>query len=58
MNLMLVRTGYPPLAVRPEDRSYLDTLETASLTADTSDFQRFMHQRLHATLVDYIVALG
>ena len=28
MNLLLLRGGYPPLAVRPEDRKiYLDTLE-------------------------------
>lgn len=59
MNLMLIRAGYPPMAVRPEDRNvYLNALETASLTADTSDFQKFMDQRLHATLVDYIAALG
>lgn len=50
--------GYPPVAVRPEDRkTYLDTLEHASMRDDMELFQRFMHQRLDATLEEYLSAL-
>jgi Fic family protein len=58
MNLLLLRGGYPPVAVRPEDRkTYLDTLEHASLRDDLKPFQTFMHQRLDATLGEYLSAL-
>ena len=59
MNLLLIRGGYPPVAVRPEDRkTYLDGLEHASLTDDPVPFLTFMHQRLTETLGDYLTALG
>lgn len=55
MNLLLIRGGYPPIAVRPEDRkAYLDSLEQASLTGDLSAYQLFMHARLDATLAEYL----
>ena len=58
MNVLLLRGGYPPVAVRPEDRkTYLDTLEQASVREDLAPFQTFMHQRLDATLVEYLNAL-
>jgi Fic family protein len=58
MNLMLIRGGYPPVAVRPEDRkAYLDALERGSLAEDLSPFQTFMHRRLDATLGEYLSAL-
>jgi Fic family protein len=58
MNLLLIRSGYPPIAVRPEDRkAYLDSLERASLAEDMVPFQTLMHQRLDATLSDYLAAL-
>jgi len=58
MNLLLLRGGYPPIAVRPEDRkTYLDILEHASLRDDLKPFQTFMHQRLDATLGEYLNAL-
>jgi Fic family protein len=57
-NLLLIREGYPPLAVRPEDRkTYLDALERGSLTQDLRPFQSFMHERLDATLREYLSAL-
>jgi Fic family protein len=57
MNLMLIRSGYVPIAVRPEDRKvYLDALETGSLTGDLLPYQTVMHQRLNATLADYLEA--
>lgn len=55
MNLLLLRAGYPPVAVRPEDRkTYLDALEHASLQEDLRPFQDFMHERLDATLEEYL----
>lgn len=58
MNLLLIRGGYVPVAVRPEDRkTYLDALEHGSLTGDAAPFQRFLHERLDATLADYLDAL-
>jgi Fic family protein len=59
MNLLLIRGGYPPVAVRPEDRkTYLEALEHGSLTDDQRPFQTFMHERLDGTLGDYLSALG
>jgi Fic family protein len=47
MNLILIRGGYPPVAVRPEDRpTYLQTLQTARGT------EKLLYQRLDATLLD------
>jgi Fic family protein len=58
MNLLLLRGGYPPVAIRPEDRkTYLDTLEHASMRDDIKPFQTFMHQRLDRTLAEYLSAL-
>ncbi len=58
MNVLLLRGGYPPVAVRPEDRkAYLDTLEHASMKEDLTPFLSFMHQRLDVTLGEYLAAL-
>lgn len=58
MNLLLIRGGYPPIAVRPEDRkTYLDALERGSLAEDLRPFQSFMHERLDATMGEYLSAL-
>jgi Fic family protein len=58
MNLLLIRSGYPPVAVRPEDRkTYLDSLERASLADDLAPYQTLMHQRLDATLTEYLSVL-
>ena len=55
MNLLLIRGGYPPISVRPADRSaYLDALERGSLAQDLDPVQTFMHERLDATLTDYL----
>jgi Fic family protein len=59
MNLLLIRGGYVPVAVRPEDRkTYLEALEHASLTDDQRPFQTFMLERLNATLAEYLSALN
>ena len=58
MNAMLLRGGYPPVAVRPEDRkAYLDALERGSLAEDLRPFQTLMHERLDLTLQEYLSAL-
>jgi Fic family protein len=58
MNLLLIRGGYVPVAVRPEDRkTYLDALERGSLADDLKPFQTFMHERLDSTLGEYLSAL-
>ena len=53
MNLILLRCGYPPVAVRPQDRlAYL-----ASLQAGTDEaFSRLLHQRLDAALDESVAA--
>jgi Fic family protein len=58
MNLLLLRGGNVPVAVRPEDRSvYLDALERASLAADLRPFLTLMNERLDVTLAEYLDAL-
>jgi Fic family protein len=58
MNLLLMRAGYVPVTVRPEDRStYLDALEQGSLKDDLVPFQTFMHKRLDDALGAYLQAL-
>ena len=59
MNLMLLRSGYPPIAVRPEDRAaYLAALEQGSLRGDEAAFQTLLFERLEATLDDYLAVVG
>lgn len=55
MNLVLLKNGFPPISVRPEDRAeYLRTLEHASMTNDLDPFQQLMHARLATTLDTYV----
>jgi Fic family protein len=57
MNLVLIRGGYPPVAVRPEDRpAYLQALQTQA-DDDGRDFDRLLYTRLDATLDDYLDAI-
>jgi hypothetical protein len=58
MNLILIRGGYLPVAVRPEDRlEYIRSLaeEQAGGTAD--NFNTLLNRRLDATLGEYLSAL-
>jgi Fic family protein len=53
MNLVLLRGGYPPVAVRPEDRpAYLGALQEA----EPARFDRLLYERLDATLGEYVSA--
>jgi Fic family protein len=58
MDLFLIRGGYAPIAVRPVDRkTYMHALERGSLAEDLAPFQLLMHERLEATLADYLSAV-
>lgn len=57
MNLVLLRSGYVPVSVGPEDRQeYLDTIKAAQIEQDQTApaFQAFMHERLAANLEKYV----
>ena len=57
MNLILIRGGYPPVAVRPEDRAaYISALQTAQAGRGTEAFDRLLYERLDATLGEYLSA--
>ena len=58
MNLILIRCGYPAVAVRPEDRvPYLDALQAAQAGHGTEAFERLLYERLDATLEESLSAL-
>jgi Fic family protein len=58
MNLILIRGGYPPIAVRPEDRlAYLQALQRAQAGQGDEAFRRLLYQRLDATLAEVLSAL-
>jgi Fic family protein len=57
MNLVLIRGGYPPVAVRPEDRAaYIAALQVAQAGGCTDAFDRLLYERLDATLGEYVNA--
>jgi Fic family protein len=57
MNLILIRGGYPPIAVRPEDRAeYLKALQQAQAGQGSMSFDTLLYQRLDATLGEYLNA--
>jgi Fic family protein len=58
MNLVLIRGGYPPLAVRPEDRpAYIRALQQAQAGQGTDSLDNLLYERLDATLGDYLSVL-
>ena len=59
MNLVLLRAGYPPIAVRPSDRAeYILALQEAQRSGGTADrFDRLLYERLASTLEEYVGAL-
>lgn len=57
MNLILIRGGYPPVAIRPEDRpTYIAALQQAQAGESTDAFDRLLYERLDATLAEYVTA--
>ena len=58
MNLKLIRGGYPPVAVRPEDRvQYIRALQESQAGLGSSAFAALLYVRLDATLDDYLQVL-
>ena len=57
MNLVLLRAGYPPVAVRPEDRpAYVAALQAAQAGQGPEAFDALLLERLDATLDEYLSA--
>ena len=58
MNLILVRAGYPPVAVRPEDRlEYIKSLQREQAGQGSEAFKALFFRRMDATLDDYLTTL-
>lgn len=58
MNLLLLRGGYPPIAVRPEDRlAYIRALQDAQAGRGDAAFTALLEARLDATLDEYLQAI-
>ena len=58
MNLILIRSGYPPIAIRPEDRlAYIHALQADQAGEGHDAFDLLLYQRLDETLDEYITAL-
>lgn len=58
MNLILLRCGYPPVAVRPEDRlEYIRSLQREQAGEGAGEFYALLYRRLDATLIEYLSAL-
>jgi Fic family protein len=58
MNLILIRSGFPPVAVRPEDRlAYIRSLQQAQAGQGAETFNALLYQRLDATLSEYLNVL-
>jgi Fic family protein len=59
MNLILIRAGYPPIAVRPEDRpAYIRALQQAQAGQGSESFDFLLYDRLDATLGEYLSVLS
>jgi Fic family protein len=57
MNLILIRGGYPPVAVRPQDRlAYIRALQQSQAGQGTESFDTLLYERLDATLGEYLSA--
>ena len=58
MNLVLIRGGYPRVAIGPRDRpAYIAALQAAQAGKGTDTFGELLYSRLDATLAEYLSAL-
>jgi Fic family protein len=58
MNLLLIRSGYPPITVRPEDRlEHIQSLQKEQAGRGTDEFNALLYRRLDAILGEYLSAL-
>lgn len=59
MNLILIRGGYPPVAIRPEDRlAYVRSLQEEQAGGGSAAFDQLLWTRLDATLDEYLKAFS
>lgn len=57
MNLLLLKSGYPPVVIRPEDKpAYFDALD-ATRNNDRPGYHRFMNARLETALDHHLEIL-
>ncbi len=57
MNLILIRGGYPPVSVHPEDRlAYIRALQQSQAGQGTESFDTLLYERLESTLGEYLDA--
>ena len=55
MNLILIRGGYPPIAIRPSDRKrYIEAIEASQTGGDSGPYYVVLGERLADTLEDYL----
>jgi Fic family protein len=58
MNLILLKAGYPPIVIGPEHRvAYIDALQALQLENNPQPYQRFMAERLEASLDHHLAML-
>ena len=58
MNLVLIRGGYPPIAVRPQDRpTYIRALQQVQAGEGSESFDNLLYERVDATLEEYLSAV-
>jgi Fic family protein len=58
MNLILIRGGYPPVAVRPEDRpAHIRALQVHHTGQGSEEFDQLLYQWLDAALKDSLTAV-
>jgi Fic family protein len=58
MNLILIRGGYPPVVVRPEERlEYIRALQEEQGGGGSASFGALLYRRLDAALDEYLRAM-
>ena len=59
MNLMLLKAGYPPAIIGPEDRvCYIDILQSLQLADNQGPYREFMADRLDPSLEHHLAMLA
>ncbi len=59
MNLLLLKAGYPPVIIGPEDRTqYIESLEAAQAGGGRELYEEFMYGRLEASLDKHLEFVG
>ncbi len=58
MNLVLLKGGYPPVVIGPEQRSaYIESLQALQVGKDPEPYRAFMAERLEASLDHHLTML-